>query len=55
VINQKITIDTVDGPMPTYEAIPENESKGAILVVQEAFGVTSHIEGVAQRLAESGW
>jgi carboxymethylenebutenolidase len=49
-----ITIDTTDGPMPAFEASPE-EPKGGIVVVQEAFGVTEHIEDIARRLADAGW
>jgi carboxymethylenebutenolidase len=51
----QITIETSDGPMPAFEASPDGEAKGAIVVVQEAFGVTEHIEHVATRLAEAGW
>ena len=40
--------------MPAYEARPESP-RGGVVVVQEAFGVTSHIEDVARRLAEAGW
>jgi carboxymethylenebutenolidase len=41
--------------MSAYEAFPTDEAKGAILVIQEAFGVTSHIEEVARGLGEAGW
>jgi carboxymethylenebutenolidase len=51
----QITIDTTDGPMPAFEALPEAEAKGAIVVVQEAFGVTTHIEHICTRLADAGW
>jgi len=51
----EITIDTDDGAMAAFEALPEGEAKGAVVVVQEAFGVTSHICDVAQRLADDGW
>lgn len=51
----EITIDTDDGPMPAFEALPDGAPKGAIVVVQEAFGVTAHIRNVAQRLADDGW
>lgn len=51
----QITIETTDGPMPAYEAFPDGEARGAILVIQEAFGVTTHIEEVARRLADFGW
>jgi carboxymethylenebutenolidase len=51
----QITIDTTDGPMPAFEASPEGDPKGGIIVVQEAFGVTEHIEDIARRLADAGW
>jgi carboxymethylenebutenolidase len=50
-----ISIETTDGPMPAFVASPAGEAKGGILVVQEAFGVTTHIEDVARRLAADGW
>jgi carboxymethylenebutenolidase len=50
-----LTLDTPDGLMPTYEARPDAEAKGAIVVVQEAFGVTDHIKQIADRLAEAGY
>jgi carboxymethylenebutenolidase len=49
-----ITIETSDGPMPAFEASPDGP-KGGIVVVQEAFGVTEHIEDIARRLADAGW
>lgn len=51
----EIAIDTDDGAMPTFEAVPDTDAKGAVIVVQEAFGVTTHIEDVARRLADDGW
>jgi carboxymethylenebutenolidase len=44
--------------MELYEAGPEQGSaraRGAVIVVQEAFGVNEHIESVADRLAERGY
>jgi carboxymethylenebutenolidase len=54
-LTMNVTITTTDGPMPAFEATPTTEPKGAIVVVQEAFGVTPHIEDVARRLADAGW
>lgn len=51
----EITIQTADGPMPAYEASPDSATRGAVVVIQEAFGVTSHIQHVARRLADAGW
>jgi carboxymethylenebutenolidase len=50
-----IELATGDGPMPTYEAMPEEGARGGVVVVQEAFGVTTHIEDVCRRFAEAGW
>jgi carboxymethylenebutenolidase len=50
-----ITLTTDDGAMPTYQAAPEGPAKGGVVVVQEAFGVTTHIEEVARRFADAGW
>jgi len=50
-----VTIATADGPMPAFEARPAGDAKGGIVVVQEAFGVTAHIEDIARRLADAGW
>jgi carboxymethylenebutenolidase len=34
---------------------PDGSAKGGVVVVQEAFGVTSHIEDVCRRFAAEGW
>lgn len=49
------TIQTDDGPMPTHVAVPAGTPKGGVVVIQEAFGVTSHIKDVARRFAAAGW
>jgi carboxymethylenebutenolidase len=48
------TLDTADGPMRLYEAAPDGASR-AVVVVQEAFGVNSHIEDVTRRFADAGY
>jgi carboxymethylenebutenolidase len=48
-------IDTADGPMRCYEAIPDGEPLGAVVVIQEAFGVNPHIEAVTRRVADAGY
>ncbi len=49
------TLETSDGEMGLYDVEPEGAAKGAVVVIQEAFGVTSHIEDVARRVASSGY
>ncbi len=38
--------------MPLYEAVPDGTARGAVVVVQEAFGVNDHIEDVTRRFAD---
>jgi len=54
------TFDLVgpDGTMPCYEALPKPggmPTRGAVVVIQEAFGVNAHIEDVTRRFAGAGY
>jgi len=48
-------VTTPDGPMRCYEAVPERVPRGAVVVIQEAFGVNAHIEDVTRRFADAGY
>lgn len=50
-----LEIPTADGPMALYEARPDGAARGAVVVIQEAFGVNDHIEDVTRRLAAEGY
>lgn len=50
-----VELQTDDGPMTVYVAEPVVVHRGAVVVVQEAFGVTDHIRGICDLLAERGW
>jgi carboxymethylenebutenolidase len=52
---EQITLTTADGDMPAYVATPAGDARGGIVVVQEAFGVTPHIQSICRRLAEAGY
>jgi carboxymethylenebutenolidase len=52
---EQITLETEDGPMPVYEAVPDGPIRGGVLVLQDAFGVTDYLEGVCRDLAAEGW
>ena len=41
--------------MRCYEAVPDGEPRGAVVVIQEAFGVNPHIEDVTRRFAAAGY
>jgi carboxymethylenebutenolidase len=51
-----VTLITADGTMNAFLALPEkNQGTSAVIVVQEAFGVNSHIQNTCRRLAKEGF
>lgn len=50
-----IDIDSEAGPVRGWRADPAGPSKGAVVVVQEIFGVNAHIRDVVGRLADAGF
>jgi carboxymethylenebutenolidase len=50
-----VEVATADGPMPMYDVEPEGDARGAVIVIQEAFGVNPHIEDVTRRFAAAGY
>lgn len=51
-----ITVDVAEGPMQAFRTEPEGTGRGpALLVIQEAFGVNSHIRDVCRRLSARGY
>lgn len=53
-----LSLDTPDGTMLLYEARPDTAdgpARGAVVVIQEAFGVNPHIEDVTRRFAAAGY
>jgi carboxymethylenebutenolidase len=49
------TVSTRDGDMGLFDAEPEGPARGAVIVIQEAFGVNDHIEDVTRRFAAEGY
>jgi len=49
------TAPTPDGPMEIYDVAPEGKASGAVIVIQEAFGVNEHIRDVTRRFAAAGF
>lgn len=52
---ENVTLSTPDGEMKLYDAAPSGDPKGAVIVIQEAFGVNDHIEDVTRRVAAAGY
>jgi len=53
-MGQWIPLDTPAGPVRAWLARPERPSRGAIIVLQEIFGVNAHIRAVADGYAQDG-
>ena len=55
-MGQFIDLTAADGQkIPAYVAKPEGQPKGAVVVVQEIFGVNAHIREVADGYAKDGY
>jgi carboxymethylenebutenolidase len=50
-----LTVGTADGPMELYAVAPGATPSGAVIVIQEAFGVNEHIRDVTRRFAAAGF
>ena len=50
-----IEIDTPHGTIATWQAFPAEAPRGALVVIQEIFGVNAHIRSVADAFADEGY
>ncbi|MET0654433.1 MAG: dienelactone hydrolase family protein [Pseudoxanthomonas sp.] len=48
-------LDTPHGPIAAWLALPTAAPRGALVVVQEIFGVNAHIRSVAESFADEGY
>jgi carboxymethylenebutenolidase len=51
---QDVTLPTPDGPMRTYEVVPDAGRGTAVIVIPEAFGLNGHIEEITERVGAAG-
>lgn len=55
-MGQDVTLTSSDGfKLGAYRAEPKGTPKGAVVVIQEIFGVNHHIRAVTDRLADEGY
>lgn len=54
-MGRDIIIDTPSGKVDAWRADPEGAPLGALVVVQEIFGVNPHVRSVADRFAAKGY
>lgn len=52
---EKRQLATADGPMDVFVSTPLDEARGGVVVVQEAFGLTGHIQRVCEAVADAGY
>jgi carboxymethylenebutenolidase len=54
-MGQALKVDVAGSEMGLYEERPKGVARGAVIVIQEAFGVTDHIQDVCRRFAAEGF
>ena len=55
-MGETLTLTAADGhELAAYKAEPESAPRGAVVVIQEIFGVNGHIRDVTDRFAEAGY
>jgi carboxymethylenebutenolidase len=47
--------ESANDMMDVYVATPDGDARGAVVVLQEAFGVNDHIQDIARRFADAGY
>jgi carboxymethylenebutenolidase len=52
---ETVILNSAGVEMKLYQVKPEGASKGAVIIVQEAFGITDHIMNICRRVAEAGY
>jgi carboxymethylenebutenolidase len=52
---ETVSIKSAGAEMKLYKAEPAGPAKGAVIVIQEAFGMTDHIKDVCARVAAAGY
>ena len=50
-MSDTITVNSAGSEMKLYTAQPTGAAKGAVIVIQEAFGMTDHIKDICNRIA----
>jgi len=54
-MGQQVSISTLHGTIGGWRADPATPAKGAVIVVQEIFGLNSHIRAIVEQYAQHGF
>jgi carboxymethylenebutenolidase len=52
---ENVTVKVGDDTMDVYVSEPAGDAKGAVVVLQEAYGVNGHIQDVCRRFSDAGY
>jgi len=52
---ESATVEVGGDTMEVYVSRPDGEARGAVVVLQEAFGVNDHIQDVCRRFSDAGY
>lgn len=55
MMGHDLSLEVGAGTMRLYVAEPDTDARGAVIVVQEAFGVNDHIRDLCHRFADAGY
>src|SRR5881394_3760468 len=50
-----LNLDTSGGPTTAYVARPDSDTKAAVILIQEYWGINDHIRDIAGRYAKEGY
>jgi carboxymethylenebutenolidase len=53
-MNEMINIES-HNPFEAYLCLPDDQPKGAVIVIHEVWGLSDHIKSVAERIAKEGY
>jgi carboxymethylenebutenolidase len=54
-MSETVVVSSAGAEMKLYEVKPAGAVKGAVVVIQEAFGITDHIMDICARVADAGY
>ena len=53
--NEMLSFDTANGPASAYAALPDADTRKAVIVIHEWWGLNDHIKDIANRYASEGF
>jgi len=54
-MDNMITLDYLETPLMAYQARPDGDAKGGVIVIHEVWGLNAHTKDIAHRFAAEGY